>query len=310
MRHKGVIRLVALIVALGFCADFLPVARASVREHLLTVAGCAIDIRMAADTPRLTDQQLLDWIATCARAVAAYYGAFPVSRLRIEVASREGGGIGGGVTHGHAVPRIRIAVGRGTRQEQLPRDWKMVHEMVHTAFPSMHAHHGWIEEGLATYVEPLARARIGLLTESQVWTELARDLPQGLPQEGEEGLDRSTTWASRYWGGALFCLLADVKIRTATNNRQGLEHALRGIVKAGGSVSVDWSLEDAFQVGDASTGTTALRDLHAQMGPRSHRPDLEGLLAQLGVVREGDSVRLDDAAPLAAVRRAITFGKP
>jgi hypothetical protein len=309
MRQKSVIRFVAFVVALGFCLDFLPLARASVRQHTLEVAGCAIDVQMGSDTPALTDQQVLDWIASCARAVAAYYGAFPVKRLRLEIAPREGRGIGGGVTHGHEVPRIRISIGRGTRLEQLPRDWKMVHEMVHTAFPSMRAHHGWIEEGLATYVEPFARARAGQLTESQVWTELIRDMPQGLPQEGDEGLDRTQTWASRYWGGAVFCLVADVKIRSTTNNRMGLEDALRGIVKAGGHVSVDWSLEQALQAGDAATGTTVLRDLHAQMGPRPHRPDLDALFAQLGVVREGDSVRLDDGAPLASVRRAITFGR-
>lgn len=35
----------------------------------------------------------------------------------------------------------------------------MTHEMVHLAFPSVPDQHHWIEEGLATYVEPIARAR-------------------------------------------------------------------------------------------------------------------------------------------------------
>lgn len=308
LREKLVIKAVALVVAIGFCVELLPVASASVRLHRLDVGGCAIDVSISSDTPRLTDQMILEWIANCARAVSAYYGAFPVKRLRIEIEPREGSGVGGGVTHGHSVARIRIAIGRGTRAEQLPRDWKMVHEMVHTGFPSMRAHHAWIEEGLATYVEPFARARIGQLTESQVWTELARDLPQGLPQEGDRGLDRTQTWASKYWGGALFCLMADVRLRTATQGRMGLEDALHGIVRAGGNVTVDWSLEQALRAGDEATGTTVLRDLHALMGPRPHHPDLGALLAQLGVARNGDAVRLDDAAPLAPVRRAITFG--
>ena len=65
-------------------------------------------------------------------------------------------------------------------------------------------------------------------------------LPKGLPAPGDRGLDNTHTWGRTYWGGALFCLVADVEIHHRTNNRYGLQDALRGIVRAGGNMEHDW----------------------------------------------------------------------
>ena len=58
-------------------------------------------------------------------------------------------------------------------------------------------------------------------------------MPKGLPAAGDRGLDYTPTWGRTYWGGALFCLLADIDIRKRTSNRFGLQDALRAIVAAG-----------------------------------------------------------------------------
>jgi hypothetical protein len=107
----------------------------------------------------------------------------------------------------------------------------MTHELVHLAFPDVAEDHHWIEEGIATYVEPIARVQIGDLTPERIWTDMLRDMPKGEPQPFDQGLDHTHTWGRTYWGGALFCLLADVRIRQETNNRTGLQDALRGIRK-------------------------------------------------------------------------------
>ena len=94
----------------------------------------------------------------------------------------------------------------------------MTHEMVHLAFPSVPDEHHWIEEGIATYVEPIARAQVGDLSPEIVWRELVDGLPKGLPAPGDHGLDNTHTWGRTYWGGALFCLMADIEIHRRTNN--------------------------------------------------------------------------------------------
>jgi hypothetical protein len=49
--------------------------------------------------------------------------------------------------------------------------------------------------------------------------------------------------------GALFCLLADVEIRTRTGNAKGLQDALRAINRAGGTIEADWPLDRAIDDG-------------------------------------------------------------
>ena len=102
------------------------------------------------------------------------------------------------------------------------------------ALPDMPDRYAWLSEGLAVYIEPVARVQAGDLTAPEIWQAMMRDMPKGLPQAGDQGLDNTGTWGRKYWGGAMFCLLADIEIRKRTNNRLGLQDAMRGVVAAGG----------------------------------------------------------------------------
>jgi hypothetical protein len=217
-----------------------------------------------------------------------------------------GSGILSGTTWGSGGARTRIVLGEHTTVGQLARDWVMTHEMVHTAFPEQPASHHWIEEGTATYIEPLARSWVGGYPAAKVWTDLVAGLPDGLPQGGDRGLDHTATWGRTYWGGALFCLLADVEIRTRTNGRRGLVDALRGMLAAGGNDQTDWSIERAFAEADKAVGVRVLEELYAHMKDQPVAPDLGALWRELGVGVRGGELELDEQAPRAAIRRAIT----
>ena len=133
-----------------------------------------------------------------------------------------------------------------------------------------------------------------------------RDMPQGLPQAGDQGLDRTATWGRTYWGGAIFWLLADVGIREATHNRKGLQDAMRGILNAGGNITEDWTVERVAEVGDRATGTTVIADLYRQMKATAVHTDLDDLWRRMGVQVKSGGVTFDDNAPLAEIRKAIT----
>jgi hypothetical protein len=182
--------------------------------------------------------------------------------------------------------------------------------MVHLTFPSVPDNHHWIEEGIATYVEPIARVRAKKFDANEMWFEVVRDMHQGLPQSGDQGLDHTHSWGRTYWGGALFCLLADVEIRKQTNNQKGLDDALRGVLFSGGDMRHDWPLESALEAGDRATGTTVLTTLYEKMKKDPYPVDLPALWQQLGIVQDGNTVRFLDSAPLAAIREAITYGTP
>src|SRR6201998_2045262 len=274
----------------------------------LLIGNARIDIRIEGSTLRLPAKDIFRWVRSAAEAVTTYYGRFPVPQVLIRITPSEGRGVRNGMTFGDRGGRITIRVGNETSPSEFASDWMLTHEMVHLAFPSVDEKHHWIEEGIATYVEPIARIQAGNLTAEQMWLDLVRDMPQGLPQVGDRGLDHTHTWGRTYWGGALFCLLADIEIRRQTNNAKGLEHALRSILDAGGDIRKDWNLQDALAVGDRAVGVDVLEPLYTRMKDKPVRVDLDRLWTQLGVQSDGAGVHFDDSATLAAIRRAITTG--
>jgi hypothetical protein len=184
-------------------------------------------------------------------------------------------------------------------------DWVLVHEMTHLALPDVGEEHAWLSEGLAVYIEGVERVQAGNRSEEDVFAEELRSMPRGLPEPGDQGLDHTHTWSRTYWGGAMFCLLADVAIHRQTDNRLGLQDAMRAVLKRSGGLSSHWSIERTFQTADLATGTHVLEQLYAQMKDQPVTPDLSGLWTELGVQGDGSTVSLRDDAPLADVRRAI-----
>ena len=251
-------------------------------------------------------KDLYQWVGAAAESVTAYYGRFPVPQVLIQITSFRGSGVSNGMAFGDRGGRITMRVGNETSPLELASDGMLTHEMVHLAFPSVDDKHHWIEEGIATYVEPIARIHVGHLKPGQMWFDLVRDMPQGFPQHGDRGLDHTHTWGRTYWGGALFCLLADVEIRRQTNNVKGLEQALRGIIEAGGDIRKDCNLETALRAGDRAVGVSVLHPPYIGMKDMPVSVDLDSLWSQLGIQPEGSSVRFENGAKLAAIRRAIT----
>lgn len=273
------------------------------------VTGVNLQIERRGAPLTAGDGLMFEWIHRSASIVKGYYGYFPVSALTIRVDTRDDAGMGGGHANALPGPHIDIAVGRRVSSEALIEDWVLVHEMIHFALPDVGEAHSWLSEGLATYVEGIARVQAGNMTDAQLWREYVLQMPKGLPGPGDRGLDRTHNWARTYWGGALFCLLADVQIRAATHGRAGLQTALQAIGRNGG-MTVDEDIESILRRGDAATGTTVLQELYAQMKDEPVTPDLALLWRRLGVPVGADPAAFDDAAPLATVRQLITAPAP
>jgi hypothetical protein len=213
------------------------------------------------------------------------------------------------VTFHYRKPAIKLTLASNVGLSDLECDWILVHEMCHLALPTSPRRQHWFEEAMATYVEPLARAQPGVLEPVVVWGGLLKGLPLGLPQAGDRGLDLTPIWGRTYWGGALFCLFADVAMRERTFNRRGLQQALRAIM-AYGNMEIDSPIEPLLAIGDRAVGEPALAELYARMKDRPFPVDLQGLWQRLGVRLEGATLAFDDAAPLASIRRALIERPP
>lgn len=276
----------------------------------ITVGGATLRVDLQGEEFTGGSAPLLEWVRRAAGIVSGYYGRFPNSSATIRIVAVDGGGVHGGKTWANPDGLIRVQVGREVSEAQLRDDWVLVHEMTHLALPDTGEEHAWLSEGIATYVEGVARVQAGNRAESDVWAEELRSMPRGLPQEGDRGLDYTHSWGRTYWGGAMFCLLADVDIRRRTQLRFGLQDALRAVLIASGGLKTDWPIERVLRTGDAAVGTRTLEDLYAQMYGTAMTPDLQGLWRQLGVVSTDGTLRLEDTAPLAAVRHAIMTAHP
>src|SRR5580658_2144985 len=286
-------------------AGMSAVLRAEDLPAHLEVGEASIDVSLDSDTFDLGQAALLDWVMQSARTAAAYFGRFPVAHARVRLVLSQGGRVSNGASFGEPGARCRITVGQHVTQADLDDDWVLTHEMIHFGFPSVEERHHWIEEGMATDVEPVARAQVGRLTAERVWREMVDGMPQGLPAAGDQGLDNTHTWGRTYWGGALFCLLADIEIRKQTGNAQGLRDALRAINRAGGTIEADWRLERVIEVGDKATHGKVLVELYSQMASKPVSVDLLDLWKQLGVVRGDHGVTFDNRAALASIRAGI-----
>jgi hypothetical protein len=290
---------------------FAAEAQGDVRStHLLAVGGAQIEVDVHLAQSDLAVEDVVSWVQRSAQAVANYYGRFPDSRARVIVTqSSDGGQSIHGTTWGNiegVQGLTRMRLGKNVTKSDLTTDWTMTHELVHMALTSLPDGNHWLEEGLATYVEPLARAQDGQLSASEVWKEMLDGMPKGEPAAGDHGLDQTHTWGRTYWGGALFSLVADIEIRKATANHKSLKDALRAIVGAGATIDTERPLSTVLRVGDQATGTTVLEDLYAGWRNKPVTVDLDQLWSELGVQQGPHGITFDDNARLANIRRSMT----
>jgi hypothetical protein len=278
------------------------------------VGGAEIQVDFAAGAMDLPVDTVLAHVQSAASAVTAYFGRFPVARARVLIIPvPDKAGVFGGTTWGDmgGFPGFtRIHIGQHSTTTDLADDWMMTHELEHLGFPSLPREQHWMEEGLATYVEPIARVEIGDLTAKRIWGDMVHDMHKGEPAAGDQGLDKTHTWGRTYWGGAMFCLVADVEIRRETGSRKGLQDALRAIVASGGTIDHDWPLPQALEIGDRSTGTHVLSDMYAKWKDTATPVDLEKLWSDLGIHSTANGIEFAADAPLSKEREAIASDSP
>ncbi len=275
--------------------------------HVGSVAAgdATIQVGIAPARLPLSDRDVFSWVHASTGAVAKYYLGHPPAHRALILVMKGSKGPTRGLTLGGGGPATLIRVGDGVTADNTRDDWVVTHELLHVNFPDLGWRHAWLMEGLATYVEPIARVRVGLVTPQKVWGDLVEGLPQGLPGPGDQGLEKTRTWGRTYWGGALFCLLADVEIRERTRNTRSLDTVLRAIGATGATNQNYWDISKVLEVGDRATGTHVLRDLYARLALSPGSADLGALFQKLGVRAAGKAVVFDDSAPDAKIRKAI-----
>ena len=301
------IRILVMLLALSgnlYAAD-PQIETISDTEFAFDLDGSRISIEIRDRVLREKKDMLLDWVLYSAKTVHHYYARFPVQSVHIKLQVTAGHAVRFGQAFGGDSPSLRVEIGENIDPAMLRRDWILVHEMVHLAMADVPQSQRWLLEGLATYVESIARAQRGHLSEEFVWNGFINRMPQGLPKTGDRGLDQTPTWGRTYWGGAIFCLLADIEIRKLSDNKLSLRDALRGVLDAGLSMHSSATAMQVFEAGDNAIGMAVLVPLYQKMKADPYPIDLEALWASLGVTLQNEQVIYDDDAPMANVRKSL-----
>lgn len=267
--------------------------------------GGTVDLVFADGAPGLNRRLVRTWLEQGIAAISRYFGRFPVARYGLLVIAEPGDRVGHATTFGFAGSVTRIRVGISANAAAFARDWVLVHEMLHTALPDLPRRALWLQEGNATWLEPVMRATAGYLPEAEVWRQAIRGMPAGRPGLGDGAMDGIRDHGRIYWGGATFWLLAEIAIAEASHGQHSLRDAMRAINRQSGGNSADWTPEQMMAAGDAAMGSDALSTLYQRFATERVDTDLDALFARLGVALRGGEVALDESAPLAALRRRI-----
>jgi hypothetical protein len=281
------------------------------RRQRARVAGATLDLALLGPPLSMGDEAAAAWVSGAADCVASLYGRFPVDATVFVVPVRGADELVFGRVLSLAGASVALLFGTEARPASAHEDWIAVHELFHLGTPSFVGEGHWLEEGLATYYEPILRARAGWITEADLWRHFAREMPRGLRKAGAPpSLEDRDDIDSTYWGGALFALLADVRIREQTHGARSLDDVLRTSLARLGDATHSAKVAEFLALGDRATATQVLADLYARDAVAGEPVDLEALWRSLGVDRHPDgTVTLREDAPLAGVRAALSAAR-
>ncbi len=185
-----------------------------------------IDLVVMEGKLKASADEIAAWVHRTALANADLWRGFPVARSTVVVLPtprRSNVPFGRVISTGGIL--VLVLVGSEIEPRALYDEWVLVHEFIHLGTPFIRDTGAWLNEGLATYLEPIVRYRAGWRSAESVWEEWIGWMGRGVPP-----MTRGLSSGSPYWGGALFALMADGELRGLTGGRLGLEHCLRTIL--------------------------------------------------------------------------------
>jgi hypothetical protein len=265
--------------------------------------------------------ELARWLASSVEAVALVNGRYPLDDVNVLVLPTHvthpivegffsrGGGPTATFIVGEGGPDIRDgdldATGR----------WVLTHELAHALLPAVRSPDAWFNEGLTTWHQDLLGRRAGMIADDEhYWHELWRGLETGRERASQDKLsieqasttmEESAAYQHAYWAGVALMLLAEVEARQQGASLDDLVIELRRRFvddKPRAALALLGSIDD----GRAGVAARVLERVWAAHKDEPF-PGLAPTLQALGVQIDAlGAVHLDDRAPLAAVRRAIT----
>ncbi|HEV8392263.1 MAG TPA: hypothetical protein VGQ35_20580 [Dongiaceae bacterium] len=267
-----------------------------------------LTLAVPPNATKIATTQLAAWVSAVAESNRRFWARPPAKGGLILLIPSPRGGVPFGrvLSLGGAV--VTVLVGQQATTQDLYDDWVLVHEFIHLGSPLMRDTGAWLNEGIATFYEPVLRARAGWKSEDDVWREWISSMTRGIPAMTDIGLENAGR-GGIYWGGALFVLMAEIESLTASDGKIGFSDCLRTVLAEGGDVTVKWPTMKLLDRCDALLGKNVIATLASQHIEKGSAMDLDQLWHRLGVsMVEGGTIHYDDKAELAWLRPLIIWG--
>jgi predicted metalloprotease with PDZ domain len=267
------------------------------KVHLesINIKKAKLEIALIGTENKKRLNEYVKWIKDTADILDMHTGLFPQRPVQIILAAKG--------TQREAVPWAEVQRGGGASVHfyvdefrdinDFYQDWTAVHELSHLYLPNLQTEDLWLSEGLATYYQVILRSKAKITTSSQGWQKLLSGFNRG--KRADNGLNLRQTNATQhyYWGGTAYFLMADVALRTHTNKTlfSVMNQFVNCCVNEGGQ----WSAEKFTAKLDSLSQTTVFTDLLEKEALSRSFPNVDPVLAQLGVTQSfWGRIRIND----------------
>lgn len=269
----------------------------------------------------LQSERMTSWLTEAAGLVTSVGGRFPNPHALVVVEPGQTSLFGDSVVpFGHVIRSgeevVRFFVKPSASLAQLRDDWTAVHEFSHLLLPYVQDDQKWISEGFASYYQNVLLARGGIYSEAEAWGRLARSFASAdatRDPPSPNGTSDRSFWDVRmliYWSGAALALMTDVELRQQTDGRQSLDTVLGQLADCCLPANRAWAGRALFMKFDELSGTRVFTRNYDLYADTAGMPPYRDTLSALGVRMRDGKVVLDDAAPLAGIRKKLMASLP
>lgn len=309
------IRSLTLIAALVLTPAFgwtTPVANATV---LFDEGKRELEVDISELFPEQSRAQISQWIEHLAHSLTLVYGHWPRERWAIDVEPVSGSiddPIPWAQVHREKIDRVAFYVLSSASADTLKHEWTGYHEVAHLLLPYRGWGDTWFSEGLASYYQNLLQARVGVLSEEQMWQKLYDGFARGKADDRFDGqtllsvnqqMREKGGYMRVYWSGAWYFFAADISLRAKSNGAYSLDNALKQLNSCCAAQSL--SVAEIIAHLDASTDQKMFSELYQKVYQSRKMPPYASLFAQLGIEIKNGQVSL--VADSANARRRREF---
>ena len=288
-------------------------------RHLILQEGRKLEVLISDRYETAMRENLLQWVDYISTALDKVYGHWPDQRWQISAvpanATRRGDPIPWAQVHRDEVNRIEFFTANYASVDQLKTAWTGYHELAHLLIPYRGWGDSWFSEGLASYYQNVLQARMGLISEQQMWQKLYDGFQRGLAQTRfddqtlrsvSDNLRQNGGFMRVYWSGAWYFLAADTRLRLQSGGKLNLDTVLAQLNACCGDQRL--SVPQIVAQLDQLTQLQLFDELYQNMVDSKRIPPFEGIFASMGIDVIDDRIHLQEQGPGARLRREIATG--